>query len=241
MHKKYWIMGKNCIETVLDHSPERITTFFTAKKEPDPLLDKARKKGIKIKPMGKHQLNELVNSDSHQSYVAQVKAIEPPDLKTFLKEDHRLVLMLDNINDPQNLGAILRAAECFGVDAVIWSKNRGCSLTPSAAKASVGGSELIPTLVVSNLAETVKKFQKAGYFAVTAEIADHAQSLSDYRFSDQTLIIMGSEGKGIQPLISKLADDKVYIPMCGKIDSLNVSQATAVLLSHFRAQQPFSV
>lgn len=236
MQKKYWIMGKNCIETVLDHSPERITAFFSAKKEPDPLLEKAKKKGIKVKPSGKHQLNELVNSDSHQSYVAQVTALEQPDLKSFLKEDHRLVLLLDNINDPQNLGAILRAAECFGVDAVIWSKNRGCSLTPSAAKASVGGSELIPTIVVSNLAETVKKFQKAGYFAVTAEISDKAQSLKDYQFPDQTLLIMGSEGKGIQPLISKLADDQVYIPMSGKIDSLNVSQATAVLLSHFRHQ-----
>ncbi len=226
-------MGKNCVETVVDHSPERITEFFTAKKDPDPLIEKAISKGIKIKLASKQKLYDLVNSDSHQSYVVQVKANEQPDLKQFLREEHRLVLMLDNINDPQNLGAILRAAECFGVEAVIWSKNRGCSLTPSAAKASVGASELIPTIVVSNLAETVKQFQKANYFAVTAEISDKAQPLASYQFPEQTLLIMGSEGKGIQPLISKIADDQVYIPMSGKIDSLNVSQATAVLLSRF--------
>lgn len=224
-------MGKNCVETVLDNSPERVTEFFTAKKESDELIEKARSKGIKVKTLSKQKLYDLVNSDSHQSYVVQVKANEQPDLKQFLQENHRLVLMLDNINDPQNLGAILRAAECFGVDAVIWSKNRGCSLTPSAAKASVGASELVPTIVVSNLAETVKKFQKAGFFAITAEISDKAQSLINFEFPAQTLLIMGSEGQGIQPLISKIADDQVYIPMSGKIDSLNVSQATAVLLS----------
>ena len=226
-------MGKNPIETVLDHAPERITEFFTAKKEQDALIDKARSKGIKVKIAGKQTLFSLVNSDSHQSYVAQVKAIEQPDLKQFLNEDHRLVVMLDNINDPQNLGAILRAAECFGVDAVIWSKNRGCSLTPSAVKASVGASELVPTMVVSNLAETVKKFQKAGYFAVTAEISPQAKPIHQFQSTGKTLLILGSEGAGIQPLISKLADEQVYIPMSGKIDSLNVSQAAAVLLSQY--------
>lgn len=226
-------MGKNCVETVLDNSPERVTEFFTAKKDADPVIDKARSKGIKVKITSKQKLFDLVNSDSHQSYVMQVKAVEQPDIKQFLREEHRLVLMLDNINDPQNLGAILRAAECFGVDAVIWSKNRGCSLTPSAAKASVGASELVPTIVVSNLAETVKKFQKAGYFAVTAEISEKAQALSTFQFPEKTLLILGSEGQGIQPLISKIADEQVYIPMLGKIDSLNVSQATAVLLSRY--------
>jgi 23S rRNA (guanosine2251-2'-O)-methyltransferase len=237
MQNKHWIMGKNCVETVIDKFPERVLAFLTAKKDADPLLDKAQQKGIKIKRAGKQQLFDLVNSDSHQSYVVQVKSPPQPDLKEFLKEDHRLVLMLDSINDPQNLGALLRACECFGADAVIWSKNRGCSLTPTATKASVGASEIVPIFVVSNLAETVKKFQKEGYFAVTAEISSTAVPLNSYRFPEKTLLIMGSEGKGVQPLISKLTDDKVYIPMQGTIDSLNVSQATAVLLSHYRAQQ----
>ena len=234
--KKYRIMGKNCVEAVLDHSPERIICLLSAKNEPDALLQKARSKGVKCKNVNKQFLFDLVNSESHQSYVAEVKPQKQPGLKTFLKENHKLVLMLDSINDPQNLGTLLRAAECFGVDAVIWSKNRGCSMTPAASKTSVGGSELVPIIIVSNLAETVKQFQKSGYFAVAAEIADDAHSLTEYRFPEQTLLIMGSEGKGIQPLISKLADDKVYIPMFGQIDSLNVSQATAVLLSRYKAQ-----
>lgn len=229
-------MGKNCVETVVDHSPERIICLLSAKKDPDPLLEKARSKGIKCEFASKQQLFDLVNSESHQSYVAEVTPQRQIDLKTFLQRDSKLVLMLDSINDPQNLGALLRAAECFGVDAVIWSKNRGCSITPTVSKASVGGSELVSTIIVSNLAETVKTLQKAGYVAVTAEIAEDARPLAEYRFQEQTLLIMGSEGKGIQPLISKLADDRVYIPMFGQIDSLNVSQAAAVLLSHYKAQ-----
>ncbi len=230
------IMGKNCVETVLKKEPQRIVTLFSSKKMDDPLLAAAQKEGVEVKFIGKHQLDKLVESDSHQSYVAQVRPRKQPDLKAFLEEDHQLVLMLDAINDPQNLGALLRAAECFGVDAVIWSKNRGCSLTPSATKASVGASELVPLIIVSNLAETVRRFQEEGYTAVTAEIDDHAKPLWNYTFPEKTLLIMGSEGEGVQPLISKLANEKVYIPMAGTIDSLNVSQAASVLLSHARGK-----
>lgn len=227
-------MGKNCVQMVLDQEPERIITLFTAKKDQDQLLNQAEKEGVLIKKIGKNQLNDLVQSESHQSYAAQVKSRSQPNLKEFLQEDHNLVLMLDAINDPQNLGALLRAAECFGVEAVIWSKNRGCSLTPVVTKASVGASETVPLLIVSNLADTVKRFQKEGFTAITAEIADDAHSLNVFTFPEKTLLIMGSEGKGVQPLISKLADEKVYIPMQGAVDSLNVSQATAVFLSHYK-------
>ncbi len=234
MQKQHWIMGKNCVQMVIDHSPERIITLFTSKKERDSLLDLAEKNHVKIKRVKKNQLNDLVQSESHQSYVAQIKSKPQPSLKEFLQEEHQLVLMLDAINDPQNLGTLLRAAECFGVEAVIWSKNRGCSLTPVVTKASVGASEMVSMLVVSNLADTVKRFQKEGFTAITAEISDDAHSIDSFSFPEKTLLIMGSEGKGVQPLISKLADEKVYIPMEGAVDSLNVSQATAVFLSHYK-------
>ena len=138
--------------------------------------------------------------------------------------------MLDSIFDPQNFGSLLRSAECFGVDGVIWSKNRGCELTPVVSKASVGASELLPLLCVSNLAETMRKFKKNGFWIVTAEIGEEAKSLDSFDFPEKTLLIMGSEGKGVQKLLSKEADSKVYLPMYGQIDSLNVSQAASVLL-----------
>lgn len=234
MSGAYLIMGKNCVETVIDNSCNRVLTLFTAKKDQDSLVEKAKKNGVKIKLLNKQQLSQLVNSESHQSYVAKVKPKPQIELSSILKKEPQLVVMLDSINDPQNLGAILRACECFGVQFVIWSKNRGCSLTPAATKASVGASELISTTIVSNLAETVRKFQKSGYFVVTAEISKQAESVKTIEFPEKTLLVLGSEGKGIQPLISKLSDSQVYIPMKGNIDSLNVSQATAVLLSYYQ-------
>ena len=233
---KYMIMGRNCLSEILRSAPERVKKLYTAKPESDPLVQKAKNASIHVVFKRKDELSHLVGSDSHQSYIAEVKPKAAIDVRVFLEEDHdeSLVLMLDNINDPQNLGALLRAAECFGVDLVVWSKNRGCSITPVVTKASVGASEIIDIAQVSNLAETVKKFQKAGYEVVTCEVGKEATELRHFSFSKKTVVIMGSEGKGIQPLVSKLADAKVYIPMYGMIDSLNVSQATAVILSHYK-------
>ncbi|MDN3506699.1 MAG: 23S rRNA (guanosine(2251)-2'-O)-methyltransferase RlmB [Simkaniaceae bacterium] len=230
------IMGRNCLKEVLQAAPERLIEVCTCQKAGDALYDALSKAGIRLIDTPKKKLSHLVESDSHQNFVAKVKPRPLIEAKDFLQEEREksLVLMLDSIFDPQNLGAILRAAVCFGVDLVIYSKNRGADITPTATKTSAGATELIPISKVSNLAETQKAFQKGGYFAIGAEISDKAQSLYDFTFPEKTLLIMGSEGKGIQPLLSKKCDGHVYIPMHGPIDSLNVSQATAVLLSYAR-------
>jgi len=232
------IMGRNCLFEILKASPERLIEVYTSQKSGDALYDALIKEGIRLIDTPKKKLNHLVDSESHQSYVAKVKPRPLIEVKDFLREekDASLVLMLDSIFDPQNLGAILRAAVCFGVDLVIYSKNRGADITPTVSKTSAGATELIPISKVSNLAETQKAFQKADYFAIGAEISDKTQSLYDFQFPEKTLLIMGSEGKGIQPLLSKKCDGHIYIPMLGNIDSLNVSQATAVLLSSYRRQ-----
>lgn len=240
MKKQYRrIMGRNCIGELVKSAPERIVEVYTSQRDPrDSLLLELQKAGIPIKQVHKSELSKSVDSESHQSYVAAVKEREQLSIKDFLKEEkeNRLVLMLDSIFDPQNLGAILRAAECFGVDLVLFSKNRGTDITPVVAKTSVGATELMPILKVSNLAETMKSFQKEGFWAVAAEAGEGSESLHDFKFPNKTLLILGSEGKGIQPLISKKCDFHLRIPMLGKIDSLNVSQATAVLLSHYRRE-----
>lgn len=230
------IMGRNCLFETLKASPERLIEVYTSQKSGDALYDALIKEGIRLIDTPKKKLHHMVDSESHQSYVAKVKPRPLIEVKAFLREekDASLVLMLDSIFDPQNLGAILRAAVCFGVDLVIYSKNRGADITPTVSKTSAGATELIPISKVSNLAETQKAFQKADYFAIGAEISDKAQSLYDFQFPEKTLLIMGSEGKGIQPLLSKKCDEHVYIPMLGNIDSLNVSQATAVLLSSYQ-------
>jgi len=219
------IMGKHAIEEVAKRNPERLIKVYSHKKE-NPL-------GIDVTVVSKQKLSAMAGSESHQGIIAEVKEREFLAPKEFLKTapEKSIVLMVDSINDPQNFGTILRAAECFGVDAVIYSKNRNVALTPVVSKASVGASEIVPLMPVSNLADTLKKFQAGGYFSVAAEVAPGAHSLSSFEFPVQTLLIMGAEGSGIQPLLSKNSDFHVMIPMQGSIDSLNVSQATAVFLS----------
>ena len=233
-----YVMGKHAVEEMLRHAPERLLEVYALPSKADsPLVRSCQEAGIGVSFVREAELTKLAGSESHQGFVARLKSRPLLDLKEFLRcsEDRSmLVLMLDQIFDPQNFGALLRAAECFGVAAVVWSKNRGCDLTPAAAKASCGASELVPLIQVSNLAETADRFQKEGFEVVASLLEPRAENLYDFSFAPRTLLIMGSEGEGIQPLLCKKADRAIYIPMQGKIDSLNVSQAASVLLSHYR-------
>jgi 23S rRNA (guanosine2251-2'-O)-methyltransferase len=234
-----YIMGKNSIRELLRTSPERIIEVYTSNhSEKDELQVELSSHRIPIKEVGKNKLIEMVNSDSHQSYVASIKERPAVDLKYFLKQSaekkHALVVMLDSIYDPQNMGAILRSAECFGADLVVYSKNRGTDITPVVSKTSSGATELVPICKVSNLAETIKLFQEVGYWVVSAEGGSKSKSIYTFEFPEKTLLILGSEREGVQQLLSKNSDFHVFIPMLGRIDSLNVSQASAVFLSHYR-------
>lgn len=236
-----YIMGKNCLNEALDAHPEQFIEVYTCHKlDNDPLIQRFQDHGIKIVSIPRNKLNHLVDSESHQSFVAKLHEKAFIHIRDFLEnvEDKKssLVLMLDSIFDPQNLGAILRTAECFGVDLVIYSKNRGTELTPVATKTSAGASELVPISQVSNLQDTVKTFQKAGFWVATTHLGENSQSLYNFEFPNKTLLIMGSEGKGVQKVLVKNADFLLSIPMLGKIDSLNVGSATAVILSHYHSQ-----
>jgi 23S rRNA (guanosine2251-2'-O)-methyltransferase len=234
------IMGLHAIQEVLKHAPKRLLKVFTSVKKgkqerKGALLEACEEKGVPVQHVSFDLLTKMTGSDSHQSFVAQVQGRRFLSAKEFLLENEDkeslFVLMLDEIHDPQNFGALLRSAECFGVDAVAWSKNRGCDLSPSVAKASCGASELVPLLRVSNLAETAEQFKKEGFEVIAAVADPEAKPLFSYTYAPRTLLIVGSEGEGIQPLLRKKADRLVYIPLSGKIQSLNVAQATAVLLA----------
>ena len=236
-HGGYFVIGKNSVEELLQHSPERILAIHSSHPKEDPLIQKllALKKPFHQKQNKK--LEDLVHSTSHQGYAVEAKKREPLRIEDLIEKasgkSKSLVVMLDSIFDPHNVGAILRACECFGVDGVIYSKNKGCKITPTVTKISMGASEIVPLVEVSNLASSVEKFQKEGFWAVAAEISSEAAPLYDFEFPEKTLLILGSEGTGVQKILSKKSDFHVYIPMKGRIDSLNVSQAAAAFLMAF--------
>jgi 23S rRNA (guanosine2251-2'-O)-methyltransferase len=241
--KDQLIMGIHAIQEILLHAPERLIRLFAQPPKKGgrkmDLVELCEKKKIPVSLVSLDTLTQMTGSDSHQSVAAHIKGRPFFTVEEFLKKTehktHSFVLMLDQIFDPQNFGALLRCAECLGADAVIWSKNRGADLTPTAAKASSGASEVLPLLRVSNLAVTLTQFQEAGYEAVASLLDTSAESAFTFQFAPRTLLIVGSEGEGIQPLLAKKADRSIYIPMQGKIASLNVSQGAAVLIAQYRS------
>ena len=238
--KSRWIMGKNCLKEVLALSQERIIQVLLSQRGSS-LCALCKEKKISYRLVSEQTLTHLACSDSHQGCIAQVKEHSFPAVKTFLREldalSSSLVLMCDGIMDPQNFGSILRAAECFGVDGVIWSKNRGVSLTPVVSKVSVGASELVPLIQVSNLFETLRLFQDKGYQVVATVSDKESPSLYSFSFSSRVLLIIGSEDRGIQPLLKKKADHLLRIPMRGKVESLNVAQAMTACLTVWAYQR----
>ena len=216
---KQYIIGAHCVRQVLKKNPERLLRVYSSCPKNDDLLQKLSNKKVPIVQRDKKKLDLLATSSSHQGYVAEVKPRKTHTLDTFLASSlgkkKSLVLMLDAIFDPQNVGAILRACECFAVDAVIFSKNRGCSITPTVSKTSVGASEIVPIIEVSNLGSTLKKMQqeKYNYWSVVAEVSPRATKLAEFSYPDKTVLILGSEGRGVQKHLSQSGDFHIYIPI----------------------------
>lgn len=235
--KDQLVMGVHAIDELLRYAPEKILRIYTISSKKSELLKVCEQKKIPISYVSTDQLTKMTGSDSHQLLVAQIKGRTYLDVSEFLEEerDDAFVLMLDQIFDPQNFGALIRSAECFGVSAVAWSKNRGSDLTPVAAKSSCGASELIPLIRISNLAQAVDQFKEADFEIVAALLDPTSESAYTFSYAPKTVLIVGSEGEGIQPLLRKKADRSIYLPMAGKIASLNVAQATAALLALRRA------
>lgn len=238
--KDQLVMGVHTIEELLRYAPEKILKIYTTSSKQGPLLQKAHEKGIPILSVPETLLTKMAGSDSHQRLVAHIKGRTFLDVSTFLKgaPENCLVLMLDQIFDPQNFGALIRSAECFGAQAVVFSKNRGSDVTPVVAKASSGASELMPLIRISNLANSLDAFKEAGFEVVAALLDPQAESAYNFEYAPRTVLIVGSEGEGIQPLLRKKSDRLIYLPMKGKISSLNVAQATSALLALNRRAGP---
>ncbi len=238
-----YVIGLHPIYELLQTSAERIIkvylqkSSFSARKEA--LIQALKVKKIPIEYLSFEALTRMGKSDSHQGFVAEIIERKLLDVETFMKTAPKeaLVVALDSIYDPHNFGAILRACECFGASAILWSKNRGCGITPAVTKASAGASELVNLILVANLATTLKKLQEEGFSLIAAEANRSAISLSKFSFPARSVLILGSEGEGIQKLILKMCDHNLYIPMQGKIGSLNVSQAASVLLATYTNRQ----
>lgn len=228
-----YIYGKNVVISRIKENKDIEVLYLLKSPKDNKELISLLKEDIKVEVVSKSKLDKLVNTSYHQGYVAKIKEYPYYELDNVLSlikdKENPLLLMLDGVSDPHNMGAILRTCDAVGVDAVIVDKVGSCPLNATVAKTSTGAIETVKVVKVSNLNQTIEKLKKIGYWVVGAE-ANESQDYRKIDYNSPILLIVGSEGKGISKLVLKNCDFKVKIPMVGKVNSLNVSVATALLL-----------
>jgi 23S rRNA (guanosine2251-2'-O)-methyltransferase len=198
------------------------------------IVDHAKRAGILFQKVPREVIERMtVPGSVHQGVIAVVSAADYADEATVLEELeptlNPTVLLLDGIEDPRNLGAILRVAECAGVKAVFVPEHRATGITETVVKTAAGATEYIPVCKVRNLNSLIVELKERGFWVVGT--AGSAQtSYVDWDWNRPTALVMGGEGSGLHRLVGENCDVLVKIPMAGKIESLNVSVATGIIL-----------
>jgi len=199
----------------------------------------AEKLGVRVIPVDAKRLDGMSGGARHQGVVAQAQPIDMPKfIEDVLDGLHEppLLLILDGIQDPHNLGACLRVADGAGAHAVIAPKDRSCGLTLAAMKVASGAAESVPYVVVTNLARTMRDLKDRGIWLVgTADAA--TQTLYEAKLDGAVGLVMGAEGEGLRRLTQDTCDLLVSIPMLGSVESLNVSVASGVCLYEARRRR----
>ncbi|AEY00725.1 TrmH family RNA methyltransferase [Oceanimonas sp. GK1] len=231
------IFGIHALNAALESHPENILEVWLLKGRDDARLqqlqDRLQQVGVRAQLAGRQTLDGKAGGAQHQGVVARVKALpalNEADLDALLgRTETPLLLVLDGVTDPHNLGACLRTADAAGVHGVIVPRDKSASLTPVARKVACGAAEVVPLFQVTNLSRTLRSLQDKGIWVVgTAGEADHG--IYQASFTGPLALVMGAEGKGMRRLTREHCDELVSIPMAGSVSSLNVSVATGVCL-----------
>lgn len=233
------VYGKNVVLNLLKKNKEIVFLYIQKSRNDDDVLYLAKKNNVNYKIVDRKVLDNLVNGN-HQGYVARIKEYTIYTIEEIIESipqgKQPLLVALDGLEDPHNLGAILRTAACVGVDGVIFEKNRSVSLNSTVAKVSVGAIDIVKVARVTNLVQTLNKLKNEGYWVIGTDVKDAV----DYRSVDYDMpvvLVIGSEGKGMRRLVKENCDIKVMLPMESDIGSLNASVACAVLLYQIYSQR----
>lgn len=234
------IFGIHVVQTVLDKNPDEITGLclqdnYEKNRKLTAIAKQAKRLDINVTVLKRKQLDEYVPNANHQGVVAFVDetraSLVENDLDSILDNvsGSPLILILDQIQDPHNLGACLRTAKAAGVNVVIAPKDSSVSITPVVKKVACGAAETLPYIQVTNLARTMKKLQDLGIW-ITGTSLETEKTLYDVDYKGATAFVVGSEGKGMRRLVREHCDYLVKIPMPGDMESLNASVAAGVCL-----------
>ena len=238
-HKTETIFGIHAVESVLRRNPELVLQLWVQAGRHDKrmqmILGLAGTHGVSVETCSRDVLQKKSSEQKHQGVVANIRADKKsqPELKDILARPDLLLLVLDGVQDPHNLGACLRSADACGVDAVIVSRNRSPGLTPVVRNVASGAAETTPFIQVSNLARALQQLKDNDVWVV-GTAGEATTSLYDSSTSNRLAVVMGSEGEGMRRLTRESCDELVYIPMQGHVESLNVSVASGICLFEYR-------
>ena len=199
------------------------------------VAEAAAASGVSVKKAPRARIEDLARGGTHQGVVALVGPYPYAYLDELLAGPEPLILVLDGVTDPRNLGAVLRAADGAGASGVVIAKDRAVGVTAAAAKASAGASEHVPVARETNLRRAIDRMKEAGVWVYVAEIGGTAYTEMD--LAGPVALVLGSEGQGVRRLVREGCDGALSIPMLGAVGSLNVSVAAAVLLYEARRQR----
>jgi len=231
------IFGIHAVQALLERDPQRFQQVWILKGRDDrrlqPLIAALEAQGVVIQVATRQWLDSKVEGAVHQGIVAQVKPgrhYQEGDLPDLLASvESPLLLILDGVTDPHNLGACLRSADAAGVHAVIVPKDRSAQLNATAKKVACGAAESVPLIRVTNLARTMRLLQEYHVWIVgTAGEATH--EIWESKLTGPLALVMGAEGEGMRRLTREHCDDLIKLPMAGSVSSLNVSVATGICL-----------
>ena len=245
MSKSIYIYGFHSIEAQLNSNPECILNVFFQSGRSDIRISKITSilsnQKISFSKINKNRLDQLTKCELHQGVVAEVILPQLPGHEALIEfvtklSSNPLILMLDSIQDPRNLGACLRCANAAGVDCVVVNKDGSAPINAVVHKTSSGAINQLKIFQVTNLVRTIKALKDKKLWVLGLD-GRASTSIYDVNLIDSTVIVMGAEGKGLRQLIKKTCDQLVTIPLIGNVESLNVSVATGIVLFESRRQR----
>jgi len=239
-NKKIWIYGKHAATSALLNKNRNIYKVLTTSenyKQIEPLV-----KNRKLAPsfIKNKELDHLFKDATHQGIALEASSIfhhnTTHTFNNILKKKNSLIIILDRLTDPQNIGNIIRSAHAFNADAILTPKDHSFSETPTLTKAACGAIDHIPVIYITNLVSTIKKLKDEGYWLVGLD-SNATERLHDFKFTPKTVVVLGAEGSGLRELTRKNCDFLLKIAMNETAESINASNACAIALYNYFISQ----
>ena len=244
LNKNYWIVGKHAVKEALNNTQREKIRFCLAKD----VIFKHNIKNLTSEILSREQISNIIgNSISHQGIALQVKPLKKVNIIEFLKKTKNkknIIIVLDQITDVQNIGAIIRSAQAFSANAIICQEKNSPKENTLLSRAAAGALEFIPIIYVKNISQTLKLLKENNYWSIGLNgkskysLKDISKNNNNF-FDNNIAVVMGSEGKGIRNLVTKNCDMCCKINIKDTIDSLNVSVALAIALYEITRSQKF--